>query len=126
MADTYVRLYDGREPDTNVIGASANAYGALQNKRIHTFLIDQGYQIRKLPESVKELGVNATAAELKAILPEGSRSCAHLEVYPPLSLEDSLALGGIFSALIDPYMDEGLFVDNRQTSVLRGTALLRW
>lgn len=128
MANRYVRLYEGREPGTTVIGGSASASGAIYDKRVQSLLTDLGYEIKVLPENVKDLGPDAIIDDLMAYIPEGSRSCFHLEVQPPLSPVHTQALGKLLmgGAIVDPYHNEAMLIDHRPDSPTFNTVVARW
>lgn len=103
-----------------------SAAGAVYDERVHTFLTDKGYSIRELPRH--PMHDRATTAEdIQENIPAGTRSWFHLEVRPPLTPEDTRALGSFLArGIVDPYHNEAFLIDHRADSPTANQIITSW
>src|SRR5690349_12777561 len=98
MAIRKVRIYNGTEPETNIVGFSRSCADALDHPALAQFMTANGYAF----------------AETN-LRPEGSLSERHIEIRPPLTPEHTKAFGGLcVHEIVDPYQDGVAVFDNRQ------------
>jgi hypothetical protein len=95
------RIYEGTQPDTNLLGFNAGIIGTGREEDILDFLGDAGY-IYTLTDSRPQ---------------EYSNQELFFEVAPPIKLEDVQKLGAICLDVIDPNLDVALVIDQRQMYV---------
>ncbi len=124
MADRYIRIYEGIEPGTDVLGASASIGSVVWPEQddfglspVQTYLETLGHTATILvgePRADKEL--DKKYARLRyGTLPEESMSYSHLEITPPMSRQTVDELAGFIlqNDLADPYHNSVHMYDQR-------------
>ncbi len=114
MAEKYVRIYAGSDPDSNVIGASMSTWAAILSPEIRGFFEREGYDTEPLPSRNNP---NIPWSKADSRIPEESDLYWHMEVRPPLA-DDTVALFGRIlqqhSGIIEAHYNTIILQDNRQ------------
>jgi hypothetical protein len=100
-----VRLYEGLQPETNVIGFSFSCADTVHDTTLKTFLTDRNYTHHVLDRHDESD---------HGKIPRTSVSLSHLEIRPPLSEEHTREFGKLCLGIIDSGNDGVIVYDNRE------------
>lgn len=115
MANSRVRLYEGIDGDSTVIGLSSRATSALGSAMLERFFTEHGYTHRSLNPRVRRASWMYRIKAHRRV-PEQSVSLAHIEVRPPLADEHIAAFCEVVTNpdVVDAGHNYAIVIDNRE------------
>ncbi len=98
MANRIVRIYEGENDESTVIGFSRSARAATEDPRLMAFMNENNYVMQETES-----------------FPAGSWSSRHVEVRPPLTGEAVQAFGKLCLEIVDGNRNFVAVYDNRDS-----------